>query len=97
MKTLLPLITALSLACGGNLAHAASGKPLNSQQQRMAACNKQATGKKGDERKAFMKQCLRAHNGATQQEKMKICNQQAGAQKGDERKAFMKACLSKSA
>ena len=29
-----------------------------SQQDRMRACNKQATGKKGPERKAFMKTCL---------------------------------------
>lgn len=29
-----------------------------SQQEKMAACNKEATGKKGDERKAFMKECL---------------------------------------
>ena len=30
----------------------------NSQQNKMATCNKEATGKKGDERKAFMKECL---------------------------------------
>jgi hypothetical protein len=29
-----------------------------SQQERMRNCNKEATGKKGDERKAFMKTCL---------------------------------------
>ena len=29
-----------------------------SQQERMRDCNKQATGKKGAERKAFMKTCL---------------------------------------
>lgn len=29
-----------------------------SQQDKMRECNKQATGKKGDERKAFMKNCL---------------------------------------
>jgi hypothetical protein len=28
------------------------------QQQKMKACNTDATGKKGDERKAFMKTCL---------------------------------------
>jgi hypothetical protein len=26
----------------------------------MATCNKEATGKKGDERKAFMSECLKA-------------------------------------
>lgn len=30
------------------------------QQNKMATCNKDATGKKGDERKAFMKECLKA-------------------------------------
>ena len=30
----------------------------SSQQDRMRNCNKQATGKKGPERKAFMKTCL---------------------------------------
>ena len=64
----------------------------------------------GDERKAFMKQCLGATAGANQagaspaasnkqlaqQEKMKTCNAEAKtkALKGDERKAFMKECLS---
>ena len=32
------------------------------QQSKMATCNKEATGKKGDERKAFMKECLSAKN-----------------------------------
>jgi Spy/CpxP family protein refolding chaperone len=32
--------------------------PSVSQQDRMRDCNKQASGKKGDERKAFMKTCL---------------------------------------
>ena len=35
----------------------ASKSPL-SQQDKMRECNKQATGKKGAERKAFMKSCL---------------------------------------
>jgi hypothetical protein len=69
----------------------------NSQQSKMTDCNKQATGKKGDERKAFMKQCLSSAPAAapmTQQEKMKACNTTATGKKGDERKAFMKDCLS---
>ena len=37
-------------------APAASGKV--SQQDKMRTCSKQATGKKGDERRAFMKGCL---------------------------------------
>jgi hypothetical protein len=60
----------------------------------MATCNKDAGEKKGDERKAFMKECLSAKK-ATQQDKMKSCNKDATGKKGDERKAFMKECLSK--
>jgi psiF repeat len=64
------------------------------QQNKMAACNKDAGDKKGDERKAFMKTCLSAKK-ETQQDKMKSCNASAKDKKGDERKAFMKDCLSK--
>ncbi|CDS53307.1 Phosphate starvation-inducible protein PsiF [Polaromonas sp. CG9_12] len=67
------------------------------QQSKMATCNKDATGKKGDERKAFMKECLSAKpaaQGSTQQSKMKTCNADAKGKTGDERKTFMKSCLS---
>jgi hypothetical protein len=70
----------------------------NSQQNKMTACNAQAAGKKGDDRKAFMKDCLSAKPAMdkkmTQQEKMKACNASAAGKKGDDRKAFMKDCLS---
>jgi hypothetical protein len=36
----------------------AAGAPKVSQQEKMRQCAKQATGKKGAERKAFMKGCL---------------------------------------
>ncbi|MYN41554.1 phosphate starvation-inducible protein PsiF [Duganella sp. FT109W] len=70
------------------------------QQNKMKTCNADAAGKKGDERKAFMKECLSAKPAAaeepklTQQDKMKKCNGDATGKKGDERKAFMKECLS---
>jgi hypothetical protein len=87
------LITAallgLSLMTGG--AYAADA---TAQQSKMGTCNKEAGEKKGDERKAFMKECLSAKK-ATQQDKMKSCNKDAEGKKGDERKAFMKECLSK--
>ena len=35
-------------------------KVKTSQQNKMATCNKDATGMKGDARKAFMKKCLSA-------------------------------------
>ena len=75
-------------------------KELTPQQQRMADCNKQADGKKGDERKAFMSSCLKGETAAapakeTQQEKMKHCNADANTKqlKGDARKTFMSTCL----
>ena len=68
-----------------------------SQQNKMKECNASGTDKKGDERKAFMKECLSAKPApkSTQQEKMKSCNKEAGekALKGDERKQFMSSCL----
>ncbi|MEK6348748.1 PsiF family protein [Burkholderia sp. 22PA0099] len=82
-----------ALLVGGMLASPAFA--ANSQQDKMKACNTQAAGKKGDERKAFMKDCLSATPPKmSQQDKMKACNTQATGKKGDDRKAFMKSCLS---
>lgn len=72
------------------------------QQDKMKACNAEAKGKTGEERKAFMKECLSAKQEATktakatQQEKMKTCNAEAKTKglAGDERKKFMSSCLS---
>ena len=78
-----------------NAGTAASGPGMTKQQSKMGSCNAEAGDKKGDERKAFMKQCLSAKPVAsTQQEKMKTCNKTAAGKKGDERKAYMKECLS---
>lgn len=69
------------------------------QQEKMKQCNQDAKGKTGDERRAFMKECLSADKPAAadkksaQQEKMKMCNEKAAGKKGDERRAFMKECL----
>ncbi|WP_420474477.1 PsiF family protein [Noviherbaspirillum sp. ST9] len=70
------------------------------QQNKMATCNKEAADKKGDERKAFMKECLSnkpkvSEAQKAQQEKMKTCNAEAKDKKGDERKKFMSECLKK--
>jgi hypothetical protein len=92
MKKLITLV-ALGLTMAVGVAHAAS-----EQQGKMKTCNMEAKDKKGDERKAFMKECLSAKPAAaapTQQNKMKTCNVDAKGKKGDERKAFMKECLSK--
>jgi len=96
MKKLIALIAVACAFSFGLAAHAADGDAKTKQQSKMGACNKDAEGKKGDERKAFMKECLSAKPApATQQSKMGTCNKDAEGKKGDERKAFMKECLSK--
>ncbi|MFV8797165.1 PsiF family protein [Yersinia sp. LJYL362] len=77
------------------------------QQKKMTDCNQQATTQalKGDDRKKFMSQCLKAQVHpdekalTPQQQKMKSCNAEAAtkALKGDARKTFMSTCLKKAA
>ncbi|MBZ8141972.1 phosphate starvation-inducible protein PsiF [Rubrivivax gelatinosus] len=91
-KTTMVAALAALLACGPLLA------AETAQQSKMKTCNAEAAGKKGDERKAFMKECLSAKPvKQTQQERMKSCNAEATGKTGDERKAFMKECLSNKA
>jgi uncharacterized protein HemX len=94
MRTILSMMAVL-LALSVATAHAAT-----EQQNKMATCNKEATGKKGDERKAFMKDCLSKKPAEdpkpamnSQQSKMATCNKEATGKKGDERKKFMSECL----
>ncbi len=107
MKKLISVLAigaAFSLnALAQTAAPAMAEKAPTTQQNKMSMCNKDAAGKKGDERKAFMKGCLSNQPSysapvvkQTQQEKMKTCNAEAktSALKGDERKVFMKTCLS---
>ncbi|MDP5008633.1 MAG: PsiF family protein [Glaciimonas sp.] len=67
------------------------------QQDKMKTCNVDASGKKGDERKAFMKSCLSNAPVAAEapKSKMSVCNTAGKGKKGDEHKAFMKDCLTK--
>ncbi|KAF1029508.1 MAG: Phosphate starvation-inducible protein PsiF [Pseudomonas sp.] len=80
------------------------GFAATAQQNKMTSCNADATTKalKGDERKAFMSNCLKATPAANdaktltpQQQKMKDCNATAKtkALTGDARKTFMSTCL----
>ena len=93
--SLMAVVFAFSMSLSP-VAHAADGDAKTAQQSKMGVCNKDAEGKKGDERKAFMKECLSAKKEApAQQTKMKTCNVEAKGKTGDERKAFMKECLSK--
>lgn len=91
------LLAAIALIAPVLLSPAAMAE--TAQQSKMTSCNKDATGKKGDDRKAFMKDCLSNKPAAaapmTQQDKMKMCNKDATGKKGDDRKAFMKECLKK--
>ena len=97
MKKLLAAIAILAMSSVVQAAPEATA-PKTAQQNKMVTCNADAAGKKGDERKAFMKDCLSAKPAApvkmSQQDKMKACNVDATGKKGDERKAFMKTCLS---
>jgi hypothetical protein len=67
------------------------------QQERMKDCNSKAEGKKGDDRKKFMSECLKdpgpSQAQKKQQERMKECNTKAEGMKGDDRKKFMSGCL----
>ena len=105
MRQLLTLAAALALAVSTSAfaapAKDSSGSAMTPQQTRMGDCNKQAAGKKGDERKAFMKTCLSGNSAMaapatpmTQQDKMKKCSGENKGKKGDEYKAAMKTCLS---
>ena len=71
MNRLLSISAALAMAVSASafasshkeapmLVAVASAPAMTQQQTRMGDCNKQAAGKKGDERKAFMKTCLSA-------------------------------------
>lgn len=94
-------VLAAAVALSVGLVHAAEEKAPTAQQSKMKTCNAAATDKKGDERKAFMKECLStkpaaaasADGAGTQQNKMKTCNASAKDLKGDERKKHMSECL----
>src|SRR5262245_12091102 len=92
MKTVCLVALVAALAVG-------TADAKNAQQERMKACNAQASGKSGADRDAFMKECLRtdatSQQGvkSSQQQKMKDCNKEAGDRKGADRRAFMSECL----
>ena len=101
------LLIALCLAVGFTSgAYAKDEKAPTTQQSKMATCNKEAGDKalKGDERKKFMSNCLKAKPAAEETKPaaeaakpeamepktaMGACNKAATGKKGDERKKFM--------
>ncbi|MES2949321.1 MAG: PsiF family protein [Pseudomonadota bacterium] len=91
------LFTLLALGLSLSFGAAYAADAPTAQQSKMGSCNKEAADKKGDERKAFMKECLstKADAKTAQQTKMKTCNVDAKGMKGDERKKFMSECLKK--
>jgi len=93
-KLIAALIVALPFVAGSAFA---SDKAPSAQQSKMSTCNKDAGDKKGDERKAFMSECLKkdADGRKAQQEKMKQCSAENKGKKGDEYKKAQKECLSK--
>jgi hypothetical protein len=64
----------------------------NPQQERMKTCNAKAGDKKGDDRKAFMKDCL-SNEKKSSDNKMATCNTKSKGMKADERKKFMSECM----
>ena len=93
MKTLLSCALVALFAAVSVPAMAAG----NAQQDKMKSCNSQAAGKKGDERKTFMKDCLSADKAGKGENKMATCNTKSKGMKGDERKKFMSDCMKGSA
>src|SRR5688572_21733082 len=99
LRILTAVISGLLVATGAWAQDKEKSDKQTAQQARMKSCNAQANKKdmKGDERKAFMSDCLKSEKKAltAQQKKMRSCNVQAKKQdlKGDERKEFMSKCL----
>ncbi len=91
---------ALAVAAFALSAQAADEKKPTPQQEKMAACNKEAGDKKGDERKAFMKQCLSAKPAAAGAAKASPeCEKSADEKKlaGAARTSHLKKCMADAA
>ena len=106
MKTVIRLLAVSAVVTLSALAtSSAFAKDATAQQGKMATCNKDAADKKGDERKAFMKECLSAKPAAaaeaaapaaskSQGSKLGACSKEAAAKglKGAERNAYLSEC-----
>lgn len=91
------LAIALGLAAFGVQA---ADKAPTAQQSKMATCNKDAGDKKGDERKAFMKECLSAKGAAADAAPANaVCEKSAADKKlhGAAAKAHIKKCTADAA
>ena len=98
MKALLAVISLALLSTTAMAAdEKAEAKKPTTQQERMKSCNKEATGKKGDERKAFMSNCLKgkpAAEAAAPAPADAACAEKATEKKltGAAKSSFMKKC-----
>ena len=92
MKKILSVI-AMGLVLSFGAAHAADA-PMTTQQTKMGTCNKDAGDKKGDERKAFMKECLSAKPAAAS-DAAATCDKTAADKKlaGAAKTSFVKKCV----
>ena len=64
----------------------------NPQQEKMKACNAQAADKKGDERKAFMSNCLKAEP-AKAESRMAMCNKKTAGLDKEARAKAQSECM----
>lgn len=96
MKTLVAAVSLAILSCSAFAADdKGEAKKPTAQQERMKACNQDAAGKKGDERKAFMSNCLKGKSEAAAPAAAPAgCEGMAAEKKlaGAAKSSFMKKC-----
>ena len=94
MKKLLTLSLLSLFASSGAYAAADSTATPNPQQEKMKACQAQATEKKLEKqaRQDYVNACLKAKP-AKQESKMAMCNKKTAGLKGDERNKAQSECM----
>jgi hypothetical protein len=93
MNRIITLVAASLFAVG-----MASNALATPQQDKMKSCNVEAKGKKGEERKAFMKECLSADKPAANGAASADCEKKAVSKEGKPlagaaKSSFMKKCV----
>ena len=90
-KTLtLAMLTAFAMASPAF----ADAPATNSQNDKMTACNAKAAGMKGDERKAFMSNCLSAKpEPAKPESRMAMCNKKTAGLDKEARSKAQSECM----
>ena len=91
MKKLITLSLLSLFASGGAYAAADSSATPNPQQEKMKACQAQATEKKLEkkDRQAYVNTCLKAKP----ESKMSMCNKKTAGLKGDDRSKAQSECM----